>query len=182
MKKIPNIITISRMILSIVILFTSPNSILFIGLYITCGLSDIADGLIARRFSLESALGAKLDSISDMIFVAVVFFKLLPLIKVSQFILFWIILIAMIRLTSLLIVKLKFRSFGVLHTYLNKLTGITLFLIPIAYHVVEEDVFASIICIIGSIAALEEMIIHLSSSELSLDNKGLWIKRMNRQV
>ena len=182
MKRIPNIITVSRIILSIIILLINPNSIMFIVLYIACGLSDIVDGFIARKFSLQSVLGAKLDSIADMVFLVVVFIKFLPIIKVPSFIISWIMIIAIIRVTSLLIVRLKYRTFAVLHTYLNKLTGITLLLFPLAYKVFDVEILASLVCIIASIAALEEIIIHLFSTELLIDTKGICIKSAIRKV
>lgn len=181
MKQIPNIITVTRILLSIIILFISPNSIVFLVLYIACGLSDIVDGYIARKFSLQSDFGAKLDSLADMVFVLIVFIKLLPIVKVPEYILYWIIIIAIIRMISLLWVRLKYHSFAVLHTYLNKLTGITLLLFPLAYQVVDVGILASLICTIASFAAFEELLIHATSTELRLNNKGLWDRSVHRE-
>jgi CDP-diacylglycerol--glycerol-3-phosphate 3-phosphatidyltransferase len=49
---------------------------LFKWLLLACLLSDIADGLIARAFNLRSQLGARLDSIADMIVFAIGIFGL----------------------------------------------------------------------------------------------------------
>lgn len=178
MRHLPNIITISRIIVSVIILFISPHSLLFITLYIVCGLSDIADGLIARKLSFESDFGARLDSIADMVFAVVIIYKLIPVIKVPQYIIFWIVLIACMRITTMVIVKVKFHSFAVLHTWLNKLTGIILLFFPLVHNVINTEFSAGFICLIATLAATEEMIINISSKELTVDNKGIWIKRL----
>jgi len=176
MRHIPNIVTISRIMLSVLIFFINPYTTLFIILYIICGLSDIVDGFIARKLSLESDLGARLDSLADMIFVIIIVIKLFPIIKLPYFIIYWMIMIAMIRLTSVMIVRMKFHTFAVLHTYLNKLTGITLLLFPLVYSFVDIGFFSSVICVIATCAAVEEMIIHIYSKELRYESKGLWIR------
>ena len=46
-----------------------PFSALFWILYLCSGLTDILDGFLAGKLHQESALGAKLDSIADLVFV-----------------------------------------------------------------------------------------------------------------
>ena len=71
-KNVPNIITLSRVILTplMVIFFLLPlkNGIgLFIaaGIYIVGSFTDALDGHIARKYNLVSNLGKMLDSIAD---------------------------------------------------------------------------------------------------------------------
>lgn len=42
------------------------NSVTFWVCYLWCGISDMLDGLLARKFGQQSMTGAKLDSISDL--------------------------------------------------------------------------------------------------------------------
>ena len=65
---VPNLITLSRLIIVIIIFFQFTPSdfevvtlILFIAIV---GLSDSLDGIVARRFSLVSKLGTILDPVS----------------------------------------------------------------------------------------------------------------------
>ena len=58
------------MICGILLLFFSPFSIQFYIVYLSCGLSDMIDGTIARKTYSTSAFGAKLDTVADFVFVA----------------------------------------------------------------------------------------------------------------
>ena len=54
MKHIANYISISRIIMSIVLIATAPFSVMFYIIYIYCGISDMLDGYIARKSKNES--------------------------------------------------------------------------------------------------------------------------------
>jgi len=58
MKNVPNILSISRIAVSGLLFFLVSHPVLFTILYLYCGLSDIADGYLARRWNAESGLGA----------------------------------------------------------------------------------------------------------------------------
>ena len=70
---IPNILTISRLILvfPLIFLLEMNNTFYVFFLIILGGLTDYFDGLIARRLNLKSKLGAILDPLSDKIFYLV---------------------------------------------------------------------------------------------------------------
>lgn len=177
MKHLPNAITLLRIVLSVVLLFLDPAEFWFTVTYLICGISDMADGFLARKFHLETPFGARLDSVADLIFVAVVLFRLLPLLDIPKPLLIWIILIAGIRFASLFVAKLKFHTYAMLHTYLNKITGVFLFLFPLLYRHMDRIALAVAVCIISSFAAIEELVIHLRAKELCLSRKSLWRNR-----
>ena len=97
MKSIPNYISFSRIFFSLVLILVIPLSLAFFVIYIICGLSDIMDGFIARKTLTISTLGAKLDSIADMIMIGVLLFILYPIINPSTKIINWVISIAILR-------------------------------------------------------------------------------------
>ena len=66
-KQIPNILTASRIIIAIIILFIKPFSISFYIIYGYCGISDLFDGVIARAIKNESSFGSLLDTIGDVL-------------------------------------------------------------------------------------------------------------------
>ena len=174
MKNIPNIITILRILLSVILFFLKPFSTLFWIVYSACGASDILDGYIARKTNSESNFGAILDTISDIVFIVAAVFILLPKVLITKGILIWIALIFFIRAISIFTAYIKYHDFVILHTYSNKLTGFLLFSFPYSYNLINKNIAEIIICIIASVSAAEELLIHIKSKELSRDIKGLF--------
>lgn len=176
MKYLPNIITLSRIALSIGLLMIKPFSLLFFIVYLACGLSDFLDGFIARKMSVASDFGARMDSVADLVFVIVMFVILLPIVKIPHYILLWIVLIAVIRIISMMIVLFKYHTFAVLHTYANKATGLVILCLPLLLSIVDLNILACIVCTLASISAMEEMIIHISSKKLDINISGILTK------
>ncbi|EEZ28423.1 CDP-alcohol phosphatidyltransferase family protein [Clostridium botulinum] len=127
----PNCISFSRIIFSLILIYAKPLSLVFYVIYIICGFSDIIDGLIARKTGTMSSLGAKIDSVADMIMVCVLLFLIYTIVNLTSKIVIWIILISIIRLESMFIAMKKYKIFASVHTYGNKITGIVLFLFSI---------------------------------------------------
>jgi CDP-diacylglycerol--glycerol-3-phosphate 3-phosphatidyltransferase len=174
MKNVPNMITGMRIMMAISLIFLTPNTYFFLVLYLLCGLSDILDGFLARKYKLQSPLGATFDSIADVIFFGVTVFVYLPIIRLPQTILLWILLIFIIRLISILIVGIKYHTFAILHTYLNKATGFALFCFPILIYVLGVTLSGYLLCGIASISAIEELLIQITSKKLQRDIKSIF--------
>jgi CDP-diacylglycerol--glycerol-3-phosphate 3-phosphatidyltransferase len=78
-KQIPNILTLSRLVLTIIVLIMiiyspyveNPSTFLDIAfvLFVISGLTDIADGIAARRLNVSSKFGRMLDPLVDKILV-----------------------------------------------------------------------------------------------------------------
>lgn len=62
-----NIITSSRILCSIVLLFFPVFSPWFYVLYLINGFTDMLDGTVARRTGSVSEFGSKLDTVADSI-------------------------------------------------------------------------------------------------------------------
>ncbi len=175
-NNLPNIITSLRIVLSIAMLLTGPLSPAFFMLYLLCGASDVADGMIARRMGSTSSLGATLDSVADFIFSGVMLVVFIPLMDWSWWLLCWVASIAAVRLTSLGVGFLKYRAPAFLHTYANKATGLALFLFPLGVWLLGQQTTAVIICVIASISAAEELFITLTAKKLDKDARSIFIK------
>ena len=176
MKAIPNFISFSRIIFSLILIFIKPLSIAFYVIYIICGFSDIVDGFIARLIDATSELGAKLDSMADMIMVGVLLFVFYPIVNPTIEIFIWVILIAIIRLSAMIVAMKKYKTFAMIHTYGNKITGIVLYIFPILIPYIRANVLMYICCIVASISAIEELVIQLTSSELRVNIKSIFSK------
>lgn len=176
MKSIPNYITISRIIFSLLLIIVRPLSAAFYTIYIICGFSDIMDGFVARRTGTESGIGAKLDSLADAIMDGVLLVVLYPIVNPTTEVIIWIILIAIIRLASIVVAVKKYKSFASIHTYGNKITGLILFIFPMLLSHFNNKITINVICVVASLSAIEELIIQLTSSQLQLNRKSIFIK------
>ena len=81
-KNVANILTGFRILSSILLLFFPVFSETLYSIYLLCGLSDMIDGTIARKTNSASEFGAKLDTVADLLFVAVSMIKLLVTIHI----------------------------------------------------------------------------------------------------
>lgn len=163
-KHLPNCITLLRMVGTFVLLFIAPLTDTFYVIYTLTGVTDVLDGTLARKMNLTSKLGAKLDSIADILFYTLVILRLFPEIlpRIPEEIWYIVGAVVLIRLISYTVAAIKFRCFASLHTYMNKITGFTVFVIP---YIIKLPFFAEacfVICAIAALAALDELRIHIT--------------------
>lgn len=144
------------MILSVVLWFVAPLSVSFGIIYLLCGFSDMIDGPIARKTGNATPFGAKLDSIADMLFVAVCLVRLLPVFNIPTWLWIWIIVIFCIKIINIVSGFVCWKKLVLLHTMANKVSGLLLFLLPIAYEFVGLKYPAILICLVTSFAAIQE--------------------------
>ena len=155
-KHIANIITGSRIALSLPLLFIPLSSAWFYVFYMFCGLTDMIDGTIARKTETVSSFGSKLDTASDLVFMAVCAVKLLPKINICIWLWIWIAVIAIIKVTNIVIGFIRRKKLVALHTVLNKTTGLLLFFLPLTLQFVVPTYSLAVVCTVATIAALQE--------------------------
>jgi cardiolipin synthase len=182
---IPNALSLYRLVVFPLILywiFAAQEEM--VAIFISVSLfTDWLDGIIARTFSMQTSIGAKLDSWADTAtyicsFLAIYFFKW-ELFNGHEWILY---IFFGIWLLSYAVVFIKFRGLIGLHTYLFKITGylqgafiIILFLsgfYPVLFYTCM---------IVGILACLEEIIIILKLEKPLSNVKGAyWLWKYNR--
>lgn len=174
-KNFPNFITVTRIIGTICLLFLDAFSRPFYIVYTIAGLSDVLDGWLARRLKVSSELGAKLDSIADLLFYSVMAIKVLPILLQKLPAEIWIAvgIILVLRLCSYLVAAWKYKRFASLHTYMNKLTGAGVFLIPYTILLPIFIPFCAVLSVIAGIASGEELFIHIRNKEYHSDVKSI---------
>ncbi len=176
-RNLPNTLSIARIVASLCLPLFFQDIKVFIALYLFCGISDILDGYLARRYNLVSQWGARLDSIADTIFYIIL---LIYLYYVYGYLfnpyLYSILIIIIIKIFSLLAGFIKYRKFIGLHTYANKFTGLLVFMLPVSIWV---EVFQAIplVLVIAFIASVEELLLILKSSRegIDLNRKSIFI-------
>jgi len=155
-KHIANILTACRIFGSILLLFFPAFSGAFYIIYLFCGFSDMVDGTIARKTNSISKFGSQLDTVADLIFLAVSLFKLFPAIHIPQWLWIWCGVIALIKISNIIWGYVSKKQFTSLHTFMNKATGLMLFLLPLTISFIELKYTAIVVCSIASFSALQE--------------------------
>lgn len=151
-----NALTISRLVLSPSLLFLPLFSAPFTAAYLYCGMSDMADGYIARKTHTESETGAKLDSMADLVFAAICTLRVLPHMHLDAWLWLWIALIALIKTANIASVLAREKSFSMPHTMANKITGALLFALPLTMPFADIRYTAIPVCAVASFAAIQE--------------------------
>ena len=155
-KHIANILTGCRIFGSILLLFFPAFSLEFYITYLLCGFSDMIDGTIARKTNSTSRFGSQLDTIADLTFVVVSLFKLLPAIHIPGWLWIWGGVIAVIKISNIIQGYVTKKQFISLHTIMNKVTGLLLFLLPLTVSVAEWQHIAAVVCSMATLSAIQE--------------------------
>ena len=164
-KHIANILTGCRIFGSILLLFFPAFSLAFYVTYILCGFSDMIDGTIARKTNSTSKFGSQLDTIADIIFVVVSLFKLLPAIRIPGWLWLWGGVIAVIKISNIICGYVSKKQFISLHSIMNKVTGLLLFLWPLTISVAESKYIAIAVCSIATFSAIQEGVYVITGNE-----------------
>lgn len=151
-----NIVTSIRILCSIALLFCPAFSPAFYALYLTAGVSDMVDGWVARRTHTASELGAKLDTIADIVFVIVCLVKMLPVLNIPVWLYVWIGIIALIKIINIISGFVVQKRFVSVHSIMNKTTGLLLFVFPLTISFIDLKYSAAVLCFIATFAAIQE--------------------------
>lgn len=170
-----NIITILRICGTAAMAFFSPSSAAFLIIYGLTGLTDVLDGWIARSTGTTSELGARLDSIADLLFYSVMLYKLLPTLWSILPPALWIVVAValFLRLCAYGTAAIKYHRFAAAHTYLNKLTGAAVFFVPYMLYFRIGDAYCWGVAVVGLLASAEELFIHLINRRYDTRVKSL---------
>ena len=134
MKHLPNIITLIRIAGALGLLLCDVTGVVFWIIYGLCGISDIADGWLARKLHAETKAGAVLDSVADICFVACCAWKLLPILELPQWLWLWAGVIVAIKVVNQLSALVMYGRCCFPHTIANKTTGFLLFIaVPMTF-------------------------------------------------
>ena len=154
MKRIPDLLSMSRIVLCLPLLIVDAMTIPFWVIYLIAGLTDILDGFLARRWGVESKFGARLDSLADFVFVLAVGYKLFPWLKLPTALWILIGIIALVKVSNAVNSYVVKHRIEFLHTKANKLTGFLLFIgmmaigqsyfVPVAWVIACIALFAAI--------------------------------------
>ena len=180
LKQVPNILSLSRIPFSLSLLFLTGRPLWFILAYSVCGATDFLDGFLARRYRLESNVGAKLDTIADTVLIlsilAAIFITPWVRPAITPRVLILIAAIVFVKIVNLVFIKLKFKEWNSIHTIFNKCIGLPFFLaVPIcmAFQRIPPGLL-EIVCVLMIVAFAEEFFIVLRMKELEVNTKSVF--------
>ena len=151
-----NAVTFFRMAAGIVLLGCPVFSPAFYVFYIAAGLSDMLDGFAARRTNTVSELGARLDTMADLLFVVMCLIKLLPILRIPAWLAGWIGIVALIKAVNIISGFAAQKKLVAVHSVMNKATGALLFLLPLTIRAVGLQYSATVVCAAATFAAVQE--------------------------
>lgn len=151
MKRIPNLLSMSRIALCLPLLLVDAMTLPFWTLYVIAGTTDMLDGFLARRWGVESKFGARLDSLADFVFVLVVGYRLFPWLKLPATLWMMLGLIALVKMVNAISVYVVKHRIVFPHTKANKLTGFVLFFGMMA---IGQSYFVPVAWVIACIALI----------------------------
>lgn len=164
-KHLANIVTSSRIIGAIVLFFCKDITTFFLVIYVLCGFTDLIDGPIARKTNSTSTLGATLDTVGDVgtylaLTKILIKNKLVPL-----WIFVWILGAGILFGACSFVSKKRFNKLYLPHTYIGKIFGGVVFVLPVAMKFFDGTIWMALICTIASIHVIELFIVQSKSKE-----------------
>jgi len=180
---IPNLLSLYRL-LSVPVLFYiafRDNEKLFFYIFLFNMFTDVLDGFIARKFNLQTRLGAKLDSLADFFMYLLALYAVLHFkwdeLKEYQYsfylIIFYYLLIDIFAL-------FKFKEIASLHLISSKISGIIqgiFFLLLFTVGLIKP--FYWLMFILISFSFVENMFFLINLKEMRSNLKGIfWYKNL----
>lgn len=114
------------------------------------------DGTAARKTGTVSEFGSKLDTIADFILVAACLIKLIPVLDIPIWLMIWITVIALIKVINIISGFVMRKEFVAVHTMMNKVTGILLFILPLTFTMIDLKYGGAFVCAVATFAAIQE--------------------------
>lgn len=153
-----DLITLSRIAVSLPLLLLPMSRGFFTALYIFCGITDMLDGSVARKLHTESKRGAVLDSAADLCFAAVCAVRVLPSLHLPRWVWIWVAVIAAAKVAGIVISSVKACGFMIEHSIGNKITGLLVFLLPLTAFIVDVKYPAVFVCAAATAVVIGEII------------------------
>lgn len=151
-----NIITGSRVLCSIAMLFFPTFSIGYYVTYTICGVTDMADGAVARRTGCASDFGSKFDSAADLLFVAISLIKLIPELEIPAFIWTWMVILVFTRVFNIVAGTALGHKVLSYHSKWDKITGALFFILPFTIGSIDVTYTAIVVLSFATISATYE--------------------------
>ena len=113
-------------------------------------------GLWPGKLVPSASSGLQLDTIADIVFVAVCLIKVIPVLDVPVWLYIWITIIAFIKMANIAVGYIRQKEFISVHSLMNKMTGGLLFVFPLTLVYMDLRYSATVVCMVATVAAIQE--------------------------
>ena len=151
-----NLLTGCRMLCSMLMLLFPVPSPWFAAMYLLGGLTDMLDGFLARKTHTASRLGARLDTAADLLFAAAALIRLGPVVLLPAWVWVWTAVIAVVKIINVVSGLICRRALVAVHSVMNKVAGLLLFLCPLSWYLMDVRCSAAIVCAVATFPAIQE--------------------------
>jgi phosphatidylglycerophosphate synthase len=181
-RSAPFLLTTFRLLLgplALVCAIEGAPRIIYLPILVAGTLSDIFDGILARRLHVATPFLRRYDSVTDMIYylflLAVVWKLCAPVLHKT----IWAIAILLISEAACIAVSFaRFRRYPAAHTYLAKFYGLALLAAVIALLVFNASAWVVVaLMIVGVVTNAEILIIHFAVKSPPVDVKSVFALR-----
>ncbi len=114
------------------------------------------DGAVARKTNSVSDFGSEMDTAADLMFTAAALIKVLPAIHIPGWLGIWVGIVVLIKIGNIISGFIVFKRFISLHTIMNKVTGLLLFLLPLIISFTDLKYVALVVCSVATFSAIQE--------------------------
>lgn len=173
-KKIANILTTARIVISTILLFFfNEISTIFIILFSIGVFTDLIDGTIARKTGSVSIVGSVLDTIADTL-LAINIFKIVFLKKMlSSVLIVWLVINLALALITAIVTATKFKRIFFVHSIMAKILGGVVYLLPFGIYFNIYNVHMIIALTLFSVTMIENLLIVITLNEPNSDARSL---------
>ena len=88
--------------------------------------------------------------------MAVCLIKILPVIDIPIWLYAWTAVIALIKIINMIFGYAMYKRYAAVHTTMNKVTGVLLFMLPLTFTMVPLKYSGIPICLVATFAAVQE--------------------------
>lgn len=176
-RRLTDAVTVSRVPIAFAMLLLPRRSVAVSWLFVLGVATDLIDGPLARRLGTDSARGARLDSGADAVFVAASAVAVVATVDEDprRIVGRAAGVVCATRLTTLLVTRRRFGTWSVMHTRLNKATGLGLATVA-AVALVRRRMPIGVlgaVAVLAEVAAIEELAMVATADEYDVDRSSL---------
>jgi len=174
MKYLPNIITSTRFVFALLLVFTVPLSVMFWVFYSLAAVTDLIDGQIARKLKVSTNFGSSLDTSADIFFLICIMVCVFPILEITTQSYILIGSVFLFKIISLSYAYSKFKTIVSYHTYLTKFLALFIFTFPFWILFLDVNLIVLVLAIFQNIAYVEELLITRKSEMPDANTKSVF--------